>query len=250
MAEVVVFGGTTEGRELAQLLGEKNIPALICVATEYGETLLPSQGAVQVHTGRLSASDLAVLLKKETPKMVIDATHPYAAHVSQTIREVCAQCSIPRLRVRRETLAHSGCIPFSTPDAMVDWLNTTTGVIFSTLGAKETTALSRVNGFAQRLWLRILPLEDSLRAAREAGFPPKHIICMQGPFSQTLNEAMFRFCGASILLTKESGQAGGFAEKLAAADACGMTTALLTRPAEEAGLTLDQIKARIEELML
>lgn len=250
MADIVVFGGTTEGRELAQLLQRQSIPALICVATEYGEALLTSEGSVRVRAGRLPAPDMAVLLKEEAPKTVVDATHPYAAQVSQSIQAVCAQLSIPCLRVRREALAHSGCIPFATLDDMVDWLNDTTGVIFSTLGAKEAAALSRVTGFAERLWLRILPLEDSLRTVREAGFPAKHIICMQGPFSQALNEAMFRSCGASILLTKESGHAGGFIEKLAAAEACRMTTALLTRPPEEDGLTLSQIKARIEEMML
>lgn len=246
MADVVVFGGTTEGRELAQLLQEKNIPSLICVATEYGESLLAPDGPVRVHTGRLGEPDMAALLLEECPQTVIDATHPYATHVSQSIQQVCARLSIPRLRVQREILAYSNCVPFSSLEDMVDWLNTTQGVIFSTLGAKETAALSRVNDFAHRVWLRMLPLEDSLHTARNAGFPPKHIICMQGPFSQELNEAMFRTCDASILLTKESGRAGGFEEKLAAASACGMTTALLTRPCEYEGLTLDQIKARIE----
>ena len=41
MCKVMVFAGTTEGRELAEFLAEREIPAHICVATEYGEQLLP-----------------------------------------------------------------------------------------------------------------------------------------------------------------------------------------------------------------
>ena len=57
---------------------------------------------------------------------------------------------------------------------------------------------------------------------------------------------MFRAAEADILITKESGVAGGFLEKLAAARACGMTVAVLERPDEEAGLTLEEAKRKIE----
>ena len=99
----------------------------------------------------------------------------------------------------------------------------------------------------KRIWLRILPTEQSLKDCLAAGFPPAHIICMQGPFTQELNAAMFRATKADILLTKESGAAGGFPEKLAAARACGMTAAVLARPRDRAGLTLAQWLRRIEE---
>ena len=69
---------------------------------------------------------------------------------------------------------------------------------------KYTEALTALPDFAQRVWLRILPSQKGLAQCLAAGFPPKHIICMQGPFSRELNEAMFRSTGAEILLTKES----------------------------------------------
>ena len=150
-------------------------------------------------------------------------------------------------RIRREALAEEDCVRFSDFDGLIHWLNETEGAVFSTLGAKEAALLSRAERFAERIWLRVLPLEESLRAVREAGFPAKHVICMQGPFSQEFNEAMFRVTGARILLTKDSGAAGGFSEKLAAARACGMKVALIARPAEGGGVPLREIKARIEE---
>ncbi|HWR23796.1 MAG TPA: precorrin-6A reductase [Feifaniaceae bacterium] len=250
MAEILLFGGTSEGRALATLLKSRNISTLVCVATEYGESLLDIGGSVSVHTGRLDEDAMAALIKEHGPRLVLDATHPYANAVSRNIRAACESANTAYLRVRRESAAEEGLLTFPTMDALIAWLNTTDGVIFSGLGAKEARALTAVTGFESRVWLRILPFAEGLNACIGAGFPAKHIICMQGPFSKELNAAMFRAAGADILVTKESGAAGGFLEKLAAARACGMRVAVLERPDEEAGLTLEEAKRRIEDDVL
>jgi len=242
-----VFGGTSEGRALAGFLRERNIPALICVATEYGEALLDAGGSVAVHTGRLDAAGMEALLKENAPKHVIDATHPYAAEVSRNIRAACEARGVPYTRMRRECACGGGFMEFQDMDALVSWLNGRPGVIFSALGAKEAAALARVEGFRERVWLRVLPSAEGLGACLSAGFPAKHVICMQGPFSEELNLALFRETGASILLTKESGDAGGFAQKLSAAQALHMTVAVLARPREKEGLSLDELERRIAE---
>lgn len=247
MAELVVFGGTTEGRELAELLERQGRSAVVCVATEYGESLLQSTDLVRVHTGRLDRAGIDELLRAEAPKAVIDATHPYALAVSRVLKEACADAGLPCIRVLRELSADTGCIRFGDLESLTAWLNETQGVIFSTLGVKEAAALTKVRDFESRVILRILPSEESLSLAKQAGFPMKNLICMQGPFSRELNEAMFRAVNAKIMLTKESGAAGGFPEKLEAAKRCGMTVALLPRPSREEGLTLAQIRMRIEE---
>ena len=246
MAEILLFGGTSEGRELAAFLKARNISALVCVATEYGESLLDAGGSVEVHTGRLNEDAMAGLIQEHGPRLVLDATHPYADAVSRNIRAACAKVTTAYLRVKRESAAEDGFMTFPTMDALIAWLNTTEGVIFSGLGAKEARALTAVTGFERRVWLRILPFAEGLNACIGAGFPAKHIICMQGPFSMELNAAMFRAAKASILITKESGAAGGFLEKLAAARACGMRVAVLKRPDEGAGVTLEEAKRKIE----
>ena len=40
MKKIVIFGGTSEGRLLAKYCDENFIPAIVCVATEYGTELL------------------------------------------------------------------------------------------------------------------------------------------------------------------------------------------------------------------
>lgn len=255
MVEFLIFGGTTEGRDLARFLDEQGRSAMVCVATEYGASLAVSRGDVtfQVKTGRMDADRMQQLLREQQPRLVIDATHPYADEAKRNIRTACEAMGVPCWRVRREpeTEEADGILTFPTMEAILLWLNRNPGVVFSTLGAKEAAALGTIRGAEERLWLRVLPMEESLRRVREAKLPARHIIAMQGPFSQALNEAMFRETKADILLTKDSGKVGGFAEKCRAARACGMTVLVLARP-EEIGvyLTLDEIKSHLREGIL
>jgi precorrin-6x reductase len=246
LAEVVVFGGTSEGRAIANALREKDIPALVCVATQYGQSLAGAGGSVAVHTGRLDARAMAEMMRTRGARLVIDATHPHAREVSGNIRAACADMGLRHVRVERERASDCGDHAFSSMDALIEWLNAADGMIFSTLGANQAHQLTAVAGFDRRVWLRILPFAEGLNACLHAGFPAARIICMQGPFSEELNAAMFRAAGADILVTKESGAAGGYDEKLRAARACGMTVAVLTRPDEGAGHSLQEVLQMIE----
>ena len=48
MSELCIFAGTTEGRQLAELLVGQPVRVLACVATDYGETLIPEAENVEV----------------------------------------------------------------------------------------------------------------------------------------------------------------------------------------------------------
>ncbi len=250
MSRPVIFGGTTEGRLLAEALLEAGKPALVCVATDYGaEQITPSE-CVEVRTGRLDAAGIRELLLAEKPEVVVDATHPYALEVSANIRRACLEAGIECLRVCREGQAGQGggdCVRFGTLPELIEWLRGREGIVFNTMGAKEAAAFTSLPDYRERVFIRILPSLEGLTACLELGYPARHIICMQGPFSQALNEAMFQSAGARILVTKDSGPQGGFGEKIGAAQALGMRVALLTRPdeADAAGYPLQIVMERI-----
>ena len=245
MADIVIFAGTTEGRELAELCRELEIPTVACVATEYGGALLSGGGSLKVHMGRLDEGGMTELLREESPRLVLDATHPYAADASRTIAAACKALGLRAERVLREAEDHKGCEKFASLDDLAETLDKTPGNVFSSLGTKEAASLSRVSGAAERIWLRVLPSVDGLKTCLDAGFPAKHIICMQGPFSAELNAAMFRACGADILLTKDTGSAGGFPEKLEAARECGMRVFVIKRPEDSSGASLQRWKEKL-----
>ena len=69
---------------------------------------------------------------------------------------------------------------------------------------------------------------------------------MQGPFSRAFNTALMRELGIAVMVTKASGKAGGFAEKVAAAHDCGIEAVVVARPAAEEGYTMDEAKRELE----
>ncbi|MDE6616999.1 MAG: precorrin-6A/cobalt-precorrin-6A reductase, partial [Lachnospiraceae bacterium] len=103
---VLVFGGTSEGRRLAELFDSNNIKCTVCVATEYGEQLLSGTGNITVICGRMELDDICRLIAPDAGgsqfSYVIDATHPYASLISANVKQACIKNSIVYLRLLRD----------------------------------------------------------------------------------------------------------------------------------------------------
>ena len=89
MYNFCVFAGTTEGRELVEFLSSQNVTLTACVATEYGETLIPPAPNLTVSAKRLTPEQMEELFRKEHFDLVVDATHPYANLVTENILSAC-----------------------------------------------------------------------------------------------------------------------------------------------------------------
>lgn len=250
---IVLFAGTSEGRLLAETLKELHLPAVVSVFSEYGASLLEEGPALKVRYGALNEAEMEALLQEEQAELVIDATHPFAREVSRSLAEACAALQLPLWRTARkaENLTVPGLRCFADFESMLKALAETEGPVFSTLGVKEAELLSRLPGFAERVTLRVLPLPEGLERCLKLGWPAARLIGMQGPFSRELNAAMFRSCGARFVLSKDSGERGGFAEKRDAAADAGAEFWVVVRPEEEGGRSPEEIiealKQRAEE---
>lgn len=248
MKKLMLFAGTTEGRELAQYLEERKVNTKVFVATQYGEELLQSGKFIQVESGKLEYYDMKKKFEEENPEMVIDATHPFAQIVSENIKRACDTVGIKYIRLLRnfEERSYSNCIYVENIREAIRYLNKVSGRVLITTGSKDLKELSAVNEFEKRLVVRILPDSDNLMACRKLGFQPQNIICMQGPFSVKMNEAIILETGAEYLLTKETGKAGGFYEKLDACKNTGAKVIIVGRPKEE-GFSFEEVKKIICE---
>lgn len=250
MSEVLIFAGTLEGRTIAEFLSEYQIETQVCVATPYGESLLPKGGSLKISHERLDQDQMSALMGRETPRVVIDATHPYAAEVTANIRLACERSGCPYLRLLR-----GGCrvedddIVYvdSVPDA-VEFLKSTQGGVLATTGSKELAEYTKLEDYQERVYARVLSLPEVVASCAQLGFEGKHLICMQGPFSKEMNIAMLRQLNCKYLVTKESGNTGGFLEKYDAARQTGATLVLIGRPVREEGMTLAQCRQRLREL--
>lgn len=335
---IFLFGGTTEGRKIAEAIVEVNrewaardaaacaahesselpIAAEVYVTTTYGASLLPAGPGITVHVGRLDAEEMTALFeaarqatgftsdetarqelnpmpddtdgeleKSESLKsagqcrqaercplssqlLVIDATHPYAAVVSENILTACAAAGVRCIRVERED---SGAGEYGTESAQkalperestgaggkasasegaaLHWVESIEEAaawlgqpdrsssaaaqrpnILITTGSKELAPYTQIPDFAARCYVRALPTVEALEKCQALGFRRDHLILMQGPFSEEMNVAQLRYAEAGYLVTKASGETGGFPEKCEAALALGVEVICVGRPKE------------------
>ena len=237
MNKFCVFAGTNEGRRLVEFLLARGANVTACVATDYGQTLLPEHKNLSVSARKLPEEEIRALLRAERFDLVVDATHPYAVHITESVAAACAAEGVECLRLLREEGAlPAGAVWVESPEAAAAWLRETAGNILLTTGSKDLARYAALPDFAARVYARVLPMAESLALCQKAGLPPSHILAMQGPFSAELNAAMIRAVNAAFVVTKASGAAGGFAEKAAAAEECGAALLVIGRPPQREGL--------------
>ena len=240
MTRVAVFGGTSEGRILAGLLLEAGAQVSLFVATSYGEELIPDREGLSIICGRLDSDEMQAALESGEYKYVVDATHPYADEVTKNLISAANRSNVPYLRVIRTKSNYEGEIEVESAIEAVRYLNNANGNILLTTGSNTLDIFTGVKGWQERLYARVLPDAATLDKCTRLGYKKSNLICMQGPFSAEMNEATIRMYDISILVTKDSGEEGGFPEKLLAARTSGAELIVIRRPAEKSeGVSLE-----------
>ncbi len=252
MKKILIFSGTTEGKRLSELLSAAGVPCVVCVATEYGGLVMPKLPNVVIHQGRMDAEEMRTFMQESAYAAVVDATHPYAVEVTQNIKESVKEADIPYFRLKRSTHLLCGCQEkdprwFATGEECGEALLHTEGNILLTTGSKELFVFAREKSVRERLFVRVLPSEESIRVCRENGIEGNRIIAAQGPFSEEMNKAILMQYGISCMVTKESGIAGGFMEKYRAAKALGVDLYVIGSPKEE-GASFEEVCRSLSEL--
>lgn len=244
MYKVLLFGGTVEGRTVAEYLNGNKIPSMVCVATEYGESLLPQGEYLELSHERLDEKQMEERMLQMENGLVIDATHPYAQVVTENIETACERTGTAYLRVVRQEsrrLEEEETITYvkSIREA-VEYLEKTSGNILVTTGSKELSAYTALTDYQERIYARVLSLVEVVSSCAKLGIEGKHLLCMQGPFSREMNIALIHQFDIAWMVSKESGRAGGFLEKYQAAKETGCRMIVIGRPKEEQGMELEK----------
>jgi precorrin-6Y C5,15-methyltransferase (decarboxylating) len=241
MYKICVFAGTTEGRKLVEFLSLQPVTITACVATEYGETLLSPADNLTILSGRLPLAEIIRMLSNAAFDLVIDATHPYAASITESISTACHTTGTEYLRLLREASElSSDAVYVPDTETAVKFLDGTEGNILLTIGSKELAKFSKLANFADRIYARVLPMNASLEACNAADLKASHIIAMQGPFSEEMNLAMLRAVSASWLVSKDGGEAGRFDAKVSAALKAGVRLVVIGRPSQKEGISFSE----------
>lgn len=251
MKEILIFAGTTEGRELSEYLAAAGIAHTLCVATEYGKIVLKEHPCVKVHKGRMDREEMEIYIKNGNFGAVVDATHPYAEVVTQNIRRAMQDMDIPYLRLKREsnvTSSYEKIQYFKDSVSCARALEKTDGNILLTTGSKELSVFVKFIDKKERLYARVLPGIESLQLCMDCGIAGRQILALQGPFSTQMNEAMLRQYQIKWLVTKASGNAGGYQEKLDAAQNLDIPVFVIGCPAEQECHTFEEVCGQLEKI--
>ena len=253
MKKIVIFGGTTEGRELAELLANSKVNVVYCVATEYGKETVFENRFIDVRIGRMDYKAMAALFNEQMPDAIVDCTHPFANVVKKEIDNALFEYrQVPFFRVIRDgiDIDYSDCVFFDSAKDCAKALKNTKGNIFLTTGSKELKTFCLEPDILKRLVVRVIPSEESLKLCAENGLSGKQIIAMQGPFSTAMNRVQLRDFKASIMVLKDGGSLSGESERICAAKAEGVQCYIIKRPEENIdGISLGDVITKLEKLL-
>ncbi len=243
---VWIFSGTGDGNALAAELAAQSWKIIVSAASDYGsEALETSFPGLPVRAGRMGVEARRLELKRSQAQAIIDATHPFATQISAQLISLAQELGIPYVRYERPCAK-------SAPDAIVcrsmgeaaERALQNGRRIFLATGSKDLATFLQRKGAAETNWFaRVTPDAASITSALAAGIPRAHLCAMQGPFSREFNEMLWRNWKIDCVVTKESGEAGGYTAKAEAARALGIPLVVVQRPAMDYPLVAHDFSA-------
>ena len=253
MTQVFLFTGTAEGRRLTRRLGAAEIVTTVSVASEYGTVVPedPSPGSsVTILYGTMTREEMTEAIRKAAPKIVVDATHPYALRASEKIRAASEAAGIPCLRLKRKSkdAPDKKVFLFDNLPEVISALQRTTGNILVTTGIDTLRLFADAEGLKDRVYVRIQPDRNELERCEAMGFSGRQIIAMRGPFSQELNRATIHDYEIRHLITWQSDSSGGFTEKMFAARETETAVYVIGEQGKE-GIPYAELLDRLGELL-
>jgi cobalt-precorrin-5B (C1)-methyltransferase len=213
---ILVFGGTTEGRKAVEVLEEGGSPYFY--STKTGEQDLTLHHGQRID-GALDAEAMLTFCREHDIRLMVDAAHPFATLLHQTIAEVSDALKIPAIRYERI---------FPERDASLEWLDSYEQVpqdiktLLATTGVQSISKLKLLEATGVKVYYRILNRESSIALAQKQGTRMEQLCYFEDPKDVPVE--------ADAILLKESGLSGGFQEKVDAAKAKGMRILVLKRP--------------------
>ena len=213
---ILVFGGTTEGRKAVEVLEEGGSPYYY--STKTGEQDLTLHHGQRID-GALDAEAMQTFCRENDIRLIVDAAHPFATLLHQTIAEVSDALKIPAIRYERI---------FPERDASLEWLDSYEQVprdiksLLATTGVQSISKLKPLEAKGVKVYYRILNRESSISLAQKQGARMEQLCYFEDPKEVPVE--------ADAILLKESGLSGGFQEKVDAAKAKGMRILVLKRP--------------------
>ncbi len=223
-----IIGGTVETAQLLNRI-EGKMSYIVTVATRSGKERLNRPG---VEILRLNEKEMIEFIKSRYISKIVDISHPYACEVTRNAMNAAKKSGITYIRyVRKKSASHTKHY-FQSLEECAEFIKEISGTVFFTTGTKYIPIFERVKN-GSRFIYRVLPSVASLELCARNKIKMEDLVCVLGPVSRELNEAMFKEFGADYVVMKDSGTEGGISEKLEACKNLGITPLVIGRRDEE-----------------
>jgi precorrin-6A/cobalt-precorrin-6A reductase len=245
MKRILILGGTTEARHIAERLAPRaDLEVTLSLA---GRTAAPAAQPVPVRVGGFGGAEgLAAWLAAQGIDVVIDATHPYAAQISKNATEAAARARVSLLAIERpawEPIEGDRWIEVADMPAAVAALGSVPCRVFLALGRNE---LRPFEAAPQHFYLvrSVDPVEPRL------ALPNAIYLTGRGPFEEAAEHALLAQHRIDVVVAKNSGGAATYG-KIAAARRLGLAVVMLKRPPPRAEATgsVEEALARLDHVL-
>ncbi|MBL8575954.1 MAG: cobalt-precorrin-6A reductase [Mesorhizobium sp.] len=222
MKNILILGGTADARQLAgKLAGRFDVTLSLA-----GRTENPVAQGVPVRVGGFGGAEgLAAYLRDNRVDLLIDATHPYAAHISANAAKAAAVANVPAIALRRpawERQPGDRWTSVESASEAVGLLGARPRRVFLALGRQELLPFEAASQHAY-LIRSVDPVEPPLAV------PDATYILARGPFSEAGDRALLETHGIDAIVSKNSGGQATYG-KIAAARALGVEVFIIRRP--------------------
>lgn len=245
--KILLIGGTSDSVALAKALVDAGYEV---VASQATEALLGYPAGVAVRRGRLDGDGFAELIRAAGIEVIVDAAHPFATALHDTVFEVAQARGLPLLRLDRGASSLPDWVHLvDDPESAAELAFELSDTVLVTTGSRTLeTYAAKVREVGGTLWARMLPCEESREVAKRCGLPEERIAWGRGPFAMEDTLELLRRSGARVLVAKDSGEAGGLGERLEAARFHGAEVVAIRRP-ERAVDAVESVEALLDRLV-
>ena len=224
---LLVFGGTTEGRLAVDVCEQAGKP--FYYSTKGSSQKVDMHNGVHI-TGAMTADDIVVFCKEHEIGCIVDAAHPFAENLHKTIDEARHALGIPVIRLQRVFPEHIKGVKYCSDyeDAIAKMQEAKVNKLLALTGANTISKLKRSNAI-----FRILNRPESIALAKTAGLADDQLIfyneSLEIPSVEDEKKVMIEV-GCDAIITKESGESGGFEVKVEAALELGLKVFVVEHP--------------------
>lgn len=219
---VLLLGGTGDAKRIAQRLADKNVKAVVTLA---GATRNPDKLPLPTFSGGFGGrARFGQFLKEHSISKVLDATHPFAAQITERTAQVCKELSVSHcMFVRAPWKPETGdnWIEISQEEDAANHVSNGQTVFLGT-GRQTLARFANLEG-CHVICRQIDPPESAFP------FAGGEFIVGRPPFSVDHEIALFKERGVDWLVVKNAGGALS-KSKLVAARELGIPVLMIKRP--------------------